>query len=142
MIILRVHAEAPQEDDKEEKEDGDGDEEKDDAEEGGDDEEEEEEEPEDVSCADPLHNLAEFRKSASSTTRRSFTLKEHELILIQIAPAIREDCQNGECAKLAAHFQACQDKVEAGKGWQGEDCVDEMFHMMHCVDVSDPLVSV
>ncbi|ORX39041.1 ubiquinol-cytochrome C reductase hinge domain-containing protein [Kockovaella imperatae] len=51
-----------------------------------------------------------------------------------IAPAIREGCEANECAKYAHHFQACQEKVEAGKGWQGEDCVDEMFHMMHCVD--------
>jgi hypothetical protein len=27
--------------------------------------------------------------------------------------------------------------VEAGKGWHGEDCVEELFHLMHCVDVSD-----
>ena len=56
--------------------------------------------------------------------------------ILQLAPGIREDCQNGECAKFASHFQHCQEKVEAGKGWHGEDCVDEMFHMMHCVDVS------
>jgi ubiquinol-cytochrome c reductase subunit 6 len=36
----------------------------------------------------------------------------------------------------AKHFQHCADKVEAGKGWHGEDCVEELFHLMHCVDVS------
>ncbi|KAI5453015.1 ubiquinol--cytochrome-c reductase subunit 6 [Naganishia albida] len=52
-----------------------------------------------------------------------------------IAPQIREECKNSkECAPAAHHFQACADKVEAGKGWQGEDCVEELFHMMHCVD--------
>jgi ubiquinol-cytochrome c reductase subunit 6 len=35
----------------------------------------------------------------------------------------------------------CQEKVEAGKGWHGEDCVEELFHMMHCVDVSVVMVS-
>lgn len=38
----------------------------------------------------------------------------------QIAPQIREECKNSkECAPAAHHFQACADKVEAGKGWQG-----------------------
>ncbi|RSH95369.1 hypothetical protein EHS25_000456 [Saitozyma podzolica] len=51
-----------------------------------------------------------------------------------IAPAIREQCQTTECVQPAKHFQHCADKVEAGKGWHGEDCVEELFHLMHCVD--------
>ncbi|GHJ85026.1 hypothetical protein NliqN6_1428 [Naganishia liquefaciens] len=52
-----------------------------------------------------------------------------------IAPAIQEECRNSkECAPALHHFQACSDKVNAGKGWQGEDCVEELFHLMHCVD--------
>ncbi|EIW66874.1 ubiquinol-cytochrome c reductase subunit 6 [Tremella mesenterica] len=50
------------------------------------------------------------------------------------APAIRADCQDSECAAPAKHFMHCQEKVEAGKGWHGEDCVEELFHLMHCVD--------
>ena len=51
------------------------------------------------------------------------------------APAIRAECEKTkECAPAAHHFKACSEKVEGGKGWQGEDCVEELFHLMHCVD--------
>ncbi|KAK1922471.1 ubiquinol-cytochrome C reductase hinge domain-containing protein [Papiliotrema laurentii] len=51
-----------------------------------------------------------------------------------IAPAIREECEKNECSEPAKHFKHCAEKVEAGKGWHGEDCVEELFHLMHCVD--------
>jgi len=52
-----------------------------------------------------------------------------------IMPAIREECANsGKCVQFTKHFDHCQEKVEAGEGFKGEDCVEEMFHMMHCVD--------
>jgi len=52
-----------------------------------------------------------------------------------VMPAIREECSNsGKCAQFTKHFDHCQEKVEAGEGFKGEDCVEEMFHMMHCVD--------
>ncbi|EKD03950.1 ribosomal large subunit assembly and maintenance-related protein [Trichosporon asahii var. asahii CBS 8904] len=57
------------------------------------------------------------------------------------APPIREKCEQTECQAAAKHFQACQQKVEAGQGWEGEDCVEEMFHMMHCVDTFACLAS-
>ncbi|KAH8115080.1 Non-heme protein of cytochrome bc1 complex [Phellopilus nigrolimitatus] len=48
---------------------------------------------------------------------------------------LREACQqSGSCVKFTEHFAHCQEKVEAGEGFKGEDCVEEMFHMMHCVD--------
>ncbi|KAL1406052.1 Cytochrome b-c1 complex subunit 6, mitochondrial [Vanrija albida] len=50
------------------------------------------------------------------------------------APAVREDCEANECKDAAKHFKHCADKIEAGKGWHGEDCVEELFHVMHCVD--------
>ncbi|EGO20321.1 subunit 6 of the ubiquinol cytochrome-c reductase complex, QCR6 [Serpula lacrymans var. lacrymans S7.9] len=50
-----------------------------------------------------------------------------------IHPAIREECQEtAKCAPLTKHFQHCQEKVSAGEGYKGEDCVEEL--MMHCVD--------
>ncbi|KIM82115.1 hypothetical protein PILCRDRAFT_97586 [Piloderma croceum F 1598] len=50
-----------------------------------------------------------------------------------VYPAIREECQETKaCAGHAKHFQHCQEKVEAGEGYKGEDCVEEL--MMHCVD--------
>ncbi|EGG05924.1 uncharacterized protein MELLADRAFT_87617 [Melampsora larici-populina 98AG31] len=50
------------------------------------------------------------------------------------APAIRDECTETKCAKYKHHFDHCQEKVNEGKGVEGEDCVEEMFHLMHCVD--------
>ncbi|KIJ61694.1 hypothetical protein HYDPIDRAFT_158923 [Hydnomerulius pinastri MD-312] len=48
-------------------------------------------------------------------------------------PVIRDECKNSsKCAPLARHFEHCQEKVSAGEGYKGEDCVEEL--MMHCVD--------
>jgi len=49
-------------------------------------------------------------------------------------PVIREECKAAKCAQLAQHFEHCQEKVSSGRGFKGEDCVEELFHMMHCVD--------
>ncbi|WWC91334.1 uncharacterized protein L201_006277 [Kwoniella dendrophila CBS 6074] len=51
-----------------------------------------------------------------------------------VAPAIREECEKGQCAEHVHHFAHCQEKVEAGNGFPGEDCVEEFFHVLHCVD--------
>nr|XP_018259063.1 ubiquinol-cytochrome c reductase subunit 6 [Kwoniella dejecticola CBS 10117]OBR81221.1 ubiquinol-cytochrome c reductase subunit 6 [Kwoniella dejecticola CBS 10117] len=50
------------------------------------------------------------------------------------APAIREECEQKTCAEHVHHFKHCQEKVEAGNGFPGEDCVEEFFHVLHCVD--------
>ncbi|KAJ3931866.1 MAG: Non-heme 11 kDa protein of cytochrome bc1 complex [Lentinula lateritia] len=48
-------------------------------------------------------------------------------------PAIRDECQNTpKCAPLLKHFEHCQEKVQAGEGFKGEDCVEEI--MMHCAE--------
>lgn len=54
----------------------------------------------------------------------------------QAAPAIRQECEDTVCAEASKHFKHCAEKVEGGKGWHGEDCVEELFHLMHCIDVS------
>ncbi|KAJ7470862.1 hypothetical protein FB451DRAFT_1231804 [Mycena latifolia] len=42
-------------------------------------------------------------------------------------PAIRPACEEREdCAPLKHHFEKCQAKVQAGEGFKGEDCVEEM----------------
>ncbi|WVQ81432.1 hypothetical protein IAT38_003556 [Cryptococcus sp. DSM 104549] len=51
-----------------------------------------------------------------------------------VAPAIREECEKNVCAEHLHHFTHCQEKVEGGKGFPGEDCVEEFFHVLHCVD--------
>ncbi|OCH84073.1 Non-heme 11 kDa protein of cytochrome bc1 complex [Obba rivulosa] len=51
-------------------------------------------------------------------------------------PAIREECaQSSKCAAATKHFQHCQERVSSGKvAYHNEDCVEELYHMMHCVD--------
>ncbi|KAJ7444973.1 Non-heme 11 kDa protein of cytochrome bc1 complex [Mycena galericulata] len=46
-------------------------------------------------------------------------------------PGIRAACEaRAECAPLKHHFEKCQEKVQSGQGFKGEDCVEEI--MMHC----------
>ncbi|KAI0820138.1 hypothetical protein BC628DRAFT_1423206 [Trametes gibbosa] len=43
-------------------------------------------------------------------------------------PAIQEACeQSAKCAPLLTHFQHCEEKVNAGEGYKGEDCVEEFY---------------
>ena len=71
---------------------------------------EEAEEPEDVS---PTH-----------TTCCTSSL----IHLLQLNPEIREECKNStKCASLTRHFEHCQEKVLAGQGYKGEDCVEELY---------------
>ncbi|KAF8883552.1 hypothetical protein BD779DRAFT_1539515 [Infundibulicybe gibba] len=40
-----------------------------------------------------------------------------------IHPTLREECQNStKCAALTKHFEHCQEKVQGGQGFKGEDC--------------------
>ncbi|KZW01258.1 hypothetical protein EXIGLDRAFT_830215 [Exidia glandulosa HHB12029] len=48
-------------------------------------------------------------------------------------PELRTECQESkQCAEAAKHYTHCNEKVEAGEGHKGENCVEEL--MMHCVD--------
>jgi len=50
-------------------------------------------------------------------------------------PMLREECKaSAKCSALTKHFEHCQERVHSGQGFKGEDCVEELFHMMHCVD--------
>ncbi|KAI1791388.1 hypothetical protein LXA43DRAFT_1181778 [Ganoderma leucocontextum] len=65
-----------------------------------------------------------------------------------ILPALQEECaESAKCAPHAKHFAHCEEKVNAGQGFKGEDCVEEFFptnlrprdilrvdHLMHCVN--------
>jgi len=102
-----VYADAPQEEEKDQKEEKE-------------DKEENVEEPE-----DKKENDGEEAEAAD----------EEEEEPEDVHPAIREECQSSTgCAALTKHFQHCQEKVEGGQGFKHEDCVEELFHMMHCVD--------
>ncbi|KAJ9477787.1 Cytochrome b-c1 complex subunit 6, mitochondrial, partial [Pseudozyma hubeiensis] len=49
------------------------------------------------------------------------------------APAIYEDCEKSKaCAPLKHHFDECTKRVEEGKGFEGENCIEEFFHLAHC----------
>ncbi|KTW28348.1 uncharacterized protein T551_02767 [Pneumocystis jirovecii RU7] len=55
-------------------------------------------------------------------------------------PLIQEECLNTKkCALLKHHYDECQKRIisvieeaEGGK-IDNENCVEEMFHMMHCI---------
>ncbi|KAL8286566.1 hypothetical protein RQP46_004583 [Phenoliferia psychrophenolica] len=53
-----------------------------------------------------------------------------------LAPGIREACENSKaCHGFKHHFEECAERVTSGKvQLPGENCVEELFHMMHCVD--------
>ena len=45
----------------------------------------------------------------------------------QIHPQLREEAQeSSKCKAAAHHFFHCQEKVQSGKGFKHEDCVEEM----------------
>ncbi|KAK0550036.1 ubiquinol--cytochrome-c reductase subunit 6 [Tilletia horrida] len=42
------------------------------------------------------------------------------------APAIYEACENSsKCKPAKTHFDHCQERVSEGKGFHGEDCIEE-----------------
>lgn len=46
---------------------------------------------------------------------------------MQIHPQLREEAQeSSKCKAAAHHFFHCQEKVQSGKGFKHEDCVEEM----------------
>ncbi|KDE07541.1 hypothetical protein MVLG_02212 [Microbotryum lychnidis-dioicae p1A1 Lamole] len=51
------------------------------------------------------------------------------------APAIRDACAEKPCGTYKHHFDHCQKRVQAGQTLiEGENCVEELFHLMHCVE--------
>ena len=52
-----------------------------------------------------------------------------------ILPGLRDECKaTPACSGFDKHFVHCTEKVTSGNGFKGEDCVEELFHLMHCVD--------
>ncbi|KOS12795.1 qcr6-ubiquinol--cytochrome-c reductase 17k protein [Malassezia pachydermatis] len=44
-----------------------------------------------------------------------------------VYPEIYEKCQNSPaCESARHHFEECQERVTGGKGFEGEDCVEEL----------------
>lgn len=45
----------------------------------------------------------------------------------QIHPQLREEAKESpKCKASTQHFLHCQEKVQSGKGFKHEDCVEEM----------------
>ncbi len=54
-----------------------------------------------------------------------------------IRPQLEEQCTDGPCSKAKHHFEQCADRVASqpeGHEHPKEDCVEEFFHLKHCVD--------
>ena len=50
---------------------------------------------------------------------------------------LREQCKESPaCGKFTEHFLHCTEKVEEGKGFKGEDCVEEMFQYVSTTRVT------
>lgn len=48
-------------------------------------------------------------------------------------PAIKEECaESSKCAAATKHFQHCQEKVSAGEGFHGENCIEELYVFYSC----------
>ncbi|KAI0683288.1 hypothetical protein BC835DRAFT_1423439 [Cytidiella melzeri] len=43
-----------------------------------------------------------------------------------VLPALQEECkESAACAAASKHFAHCQEKVSAGEGFHGENCIEE-----------------
>lgn len=60
--------------------------------------------------------------------------KKYLLTTFLFSTTVYVACAESKCVKYKHHFDHCQERVQEGKGQKGEDCVEEMFHLMHCVD--------
>ncbi|KAF5339464.1 hypothetical protein D9758_015307 [Tetrapyrgos nigripes] len=48
-----------------------------------------------------------------------------------VHPQIREECKEAsKCAPLVKHFEHCQERVQSGKGFKGEECVEELCKLL------------
>ncbi|KAF9030361.1 Non-heme 11 kDa protein of cytochrome bc1 complex [Hymenopellis radicata] len=78
---------------------------------------------------------AEEEAEAPQEEAKEEAAEEEEEEPEDIHPVIRDECrESSKCKESAKHFSHCTSKVEAGQGFKGEDCVEELFHMMHCVE--------
>ncbi|GAC97349.1 ubiquinol-cytochrome c reductase complex subunit [Pseudozyma hubeiensis SY62] len=128
-LLPVAHAEEESSDDAEE--------ESEDKESEGEDAEEEEEEEEEDEPEDPAPAIYEGKSAApfSCAATRTYGLLNRKLtvlipsyVSINLAPT---DCEKSKaCAPLKHHFDECTKRVEEGKGFEGENCIEEFFRMI------------
>ncbi|GAA5946698.1 hypothetical protein JCM3765_000352 [Sporobolomyces pararoseus] len=87
------------------------------------------------SDANEVAQEKEQEPSQEEQTEEAEEEEEEEEVEDQ-AEAIREACgQTKVCANFKHHFEECGERLAAGKTIvDGETCVEELFHYMHCVD--------
>ncbi|KAJ3522879.1 hypothetical protein NMY22_g11694 [Coprinellus aureogranulatus] len=73
-----------------------------------------------------IHNDSEEEKPEQPEAEEQQQEEEEEEEPEDIHPVIREECKEKKCAQLAKHFEHCQEKVQSGQGFKGEDCVEEL----------------
>ena len=108
-LLSTVHADAPEEKEEAKEEEA--------AEEPTEEaaaEEEEEEEPEDV--RNRTIELSLYLMLISATN------------ILQALPDLQEECkQSAKCAAATQAFARCEEKVNAGQGYKGETCIEELY---------------
>lgn len=58
------------------------------------------------------------------------------MFYLQILPALREECANSsKCIAATKHFQHCEEKVNAGQGFHGENCIEELYVFRYPVNL-------
>ncbi|CCM02060.1 uncharacterized protein FIBRA_04136 [Fibroporia radiculosa] len=73
---------------------------------------------------EPKEEEAPAEESAEEPAEEEQEEEEPE----DIMPALREECeQSAKCVAATKHFQHCEEKVNAGKGYKGEDCIEELY---------------
>ncbi|KAL5525050.1 QCR6 [Sanghuangporus sanghuang] len=88
-----------------------------------------------AACEEPQEEVENPEEDAGKEEEEAEAEEEEEEEPEDPMVELREECKEAAaCIKFTKHFDHCQEKVEAGEGFKGEDCVEEMFHMMHCVD--------
>ncbi|KAK1776261.1 ubiquinol-cytochrome C reductase hinge protein-domain-containing protein [Copromyces sp. CBS 386.78] len=59
--------------------------------------------------------------------------EEDEDEIVDPKETLEEECRNSkECAPAKHHYDECVARVTGGAGAEGEDCVEEFFHLAHC----------
>ncbi|KAH0833903.1 Non-heme 11 kDa protein of cytochrome bc1 complex [Lanmaoa asiatica] len=74
-----------------------------------------------------VHADAEEKEAVAESTQAEEAEQTEEEEPEDLHPVIRDECKSStKCAPLTRHFEHCQEKVSAGQGYKGEDCVEEL----------------
>lgn len=78
----------------------------------------------------PRRRLRRKRRSLRTCVILRIVCVDAFLILtshVKVFPELQEQCANtAKCAPFQKHFAHCEEKVNAGEGFKGEDCVEEL----------------